>query len=88
MREDSRSSAEKLIRESRKSSFERRSAPSCSLCSFLRPEFRYRKCLFAKCPYGKDNKVFRGRPSKKELTIPPAHTAGKAKSGQEGGRHV
>jgi hypothetical protein len=40
-----------------------RCAPQCRLCSFHRPEFKYRRCLFAVCPYGKDDTaVFRRHP--------------------------
>ena len=41
--------------------------PQCRLCPYYQPEFRYRKCLFASCPYGKDrNAAFRRKPLGKE----------------------
>ena len=82
MREDNRMVCKKLVKSSTKSSFEQKNTPSCSLCSFLRPQFRYRKCLFAKCPYGKDAHIFRRAPLKKERTISSGQPGG------EGGRHV
>lgn len=37
--------------------------PPCRLCTCFRPEFRYRKCLYAVCPYGKDSRAaFRRKP--------------------------
>ena len=36
----------------------------------FQPEFRYRKCLYATCPYGKDrNTAFRRRPLKSEKIV-------------------
>ncbi len=34
-----------------------RTPPSCRICSFYQPSFRYRKCLYAVCPYGKDGRA-------------------------------
>ncbi|MBR0392362.1 MAG: hypothetical protein IJK38_08585, partial [Oscillospiraceae bacterium] len=28
--------------------------PKCRLCKYYQPDFRYRRCLFSACPYGKD----------------------------------
>lgn len=34
--------------------------PKCSRCLYYQPDFRYRRCLYARCPYGKDEAaVFR-----------------------------
>ena len=45
-----------------------RQPPKCYLCPFYQPEFRYRRCLFSICPYGKGSgAVFRKKPLKKEL---------------------
>ena len=34
------------------------------------PDFRYRRCLFSACPYGKDrNTAFRRKPLRKEKII-------------------
>jgi len=47
-----------------------RQPPRCRLCPFYQPEFRYRRCLFSICPYGKGSgAVFRKNPLKKELII-------------------
>ena len=44
--------------------------PKCRLCPYYQPEFRYRKCLYAVCPYGKDrNTEFRRRPLKSEKIV-------------------
>ena len=38
-------------------------APRCRNCCYYHPDFKYRRCLYAKCPYGKpDNEVFRQKP--------------------------
>ena len=37
--------------------------PICRLCTYYQPQFRYRRCLFAACPYGKGPEaVFRNKP--------------------------
>ena len=41
--------------------------PSCKKCPNYCPEFRYRYCLFARCPYEKYRKVFRARPLPRDL---------------------
>ena len=47
-----------------------REPPKCRLCPYYQPEFRYRKCLYAVCPYGKDrNTAFRRRPLKSEKIV-------------------
>ena len=41
--------------------------PKCRLCQYYQPDFKYRRCLFATCPYGKtDNEVFRQKPLPKD----------------------
>ena len=41
--------------------------PKCRLCPYYQPEFRYRKCLYATCPYGKDrNAACRRKPLRSE----------------------
>ncbi len=43
------------------------SGPACKQCWFYRPDFRYRRCLYATCRYGKGNEVvFRKKPLHKE----------------------
>ena len=40
-----------------------KAAPRCKNCSCYFPEFKYRKCLYAACPFGKpDSSVFRKKP--------------------------
>ena len=40
-----------------------KTAPRCRNCCYYHPDFKYRRCLYAKCPYGKpDNEVFRQKP--------------------------
>ena len=44
--------------------------PKCRICPYYQPEFRYRRCLYATCPYGKDRKApFRGRPLREEEIV-------------------
>ena len=44
--------------------------PKCSCCLYYQPKFRYRRCLYALCPYGKEsNCAFRKKPLKKEKII-------------------
>jgi hypothetical protein len=44
-----------------------KSGPRCSQCWYYQPKFRYRRCLYATCPYGKGNEaVFRKKPLGKE----------------------
>ena len=45
--------------------------PKCRLCRYYQPTFRYRRCLFSCCPYGKDiNTAFRKKPLRNEKVIP------------------
>ena len=47
-----------------------REPPKCRLCPYYQPDFRYRRCLFSACPYGKDrNTAFRRKPLRKEKII-------------------
>ena len=47
-----------------------KTAPKCRCCPYFQPEFRYRKCLYAACPYGKDrNTAFRKRPLRSEKIV-------------------
>ena len=42
-----------------------RSVPKCKRCMYYHPEFEYRRCLYATCPFGKDEKeIFRVKPPK------------------------
>ena len=47
-----------------------RTPPPCRICPYYQPEFRYRTCLYADCPYGKArNTAFRKRPLKREMIV-------------------
>ena len=39
---------------------------SCAKCQYYQPDFKYRKCLYARCPYQRDAEIFRKRPLKKD----------------------
>ena len=40
-----------------------KTAPKCRQCCSYHPDFKYRKCLFATCPYGTpDKEFFRQKP--------------------------
>ena len=44
-----------------------KAAPKCKNCCCYHPEFKYRKCLYATCPYGKpDSLVFRKKPLRRD----------------------
>ena len=47
-----------------------REPPKCRCCQYYQPKFRYRKCLYASCPYGKDSDApFRRKPLRKEKIV-------------------
>lgn len=39
-----------------------RAPDSCKLCPYYRPDFKFRTCLYAHCPYKKQVNVFRSTP--------------------------
>ena len=39
---------------------------SCKRCVYYRPDFKYRRCQFPRCPYGKQADVFRQKPLKRD----------------------
>lgn len=39
---------------------------SCKRCVYYRPDFKYRRCQFSRCPYGKQTDVFRQKPLKRD----------------------
>lgn len=39
---------------------------SCAHCLYYRPDFKYRRCQFTRCPYGMDKDVFRKKPLKRD----------------------
>ena len=47
-----------------------RTPPPCRICPCYQPEFRYRKCLYAVCPYGKKpSSYYRRHPLRAEKLI-------------------
>lgn len=39
---------------------------SCARCPYHREDFRYRSCIFTRCPFGRPEDVFRKQPLKRE----------------------
>ena len=59
---------EKLIKSAQKD--ENREKPaSCSKCRYHQSDFKYRKCLFSRCPYKVEGDVFRRRPLRRDITV-------------------
>ena len=57
---------ESMIKKERKTGIGEK-PPSCAKCQYYQPDFKYRKCLFATCPYGKPEKeYFRQKPLPKD----------------------
>lgn len=55
-----------------------RAPDSCKLCPYYRPDFKFRTCLYAHCPYKKQVNVFRSTPEKWDiLYTPPSRAHGK-----------
>ena len=46
-----------------------RAPDSCKLCPYYRPDFKFRTCLYAHCPYKKQVNVFRSTPEKWDMLI-------------------
>ena len=44
-----------------------RAPDSCKLCPYYRPDFKFRTCLYANCPYKKQVNVFRSTPEKWDI---------------------
>lgn len=61
---------EALMKKSRKTAGGEK-PPSCAKCQYYQPDFKFRKCLHARCPYGRDTEVFRKRPLKKDKILGP-----------------
>ena len=43
-----------------------RNPGSCKRCIYFRPDFRYRRCQFSRCPYGNQQDMFRKKPLKRD----------------------
>ena len=46
-----------------------RAPDSCKLCPYYRPDFKFRPCLYAHCPYKKQVNVFRSTPEKWDIPL-------------------
>ena len=57
---------EKLVKANAKAKDPAKKPPSCARCPYYQPDFKYRKCLYARCLYQKDTEIFRKRPLKKD----------------------
>lgn len=57
--------SEKLIKVSKRESAENKPG-SCAHCHYHRPDFKYRRCQFTRCPYGQKDNVFRKKPLKRD----------------------
>ena len=70
LKENARLNGYRQLLESQPKVDRNKEPPKCRLCPYYQPEFRYRKCLYAVCPYGKDRKApFRKRPMKAEKIV-------------------
>ena len=56
---------ESMVKKARKTGIGEK-PPSCAKCQYYQPDFKYRKCLYARCPYQRDTEIFRKRPLKKD----------------------
>lgn len=62
-----------------------RAPDSCKLCPYYRPDFKFRTCLYAHCPYKKQVNVFRSTPEKWDILYTEnkkAELFSKVRSGQ------
>ena len=50
-----------------------RAPDSCKLCPYYRPDFKFRTCLYAHCPYKKQVNVFRSTPEKWDMSKEGKH---------------
>ena len=53
---------ETLMKQSPEPGNGRKAPPSCLKCPYYQPDFKYRTCLYARCPFRQDINVFRKRP--------------------------
>ena len=51
-----------------------RAPDSCKLCPYYRPDFKFRTCLYAHCPYKKQVNVFRSTPEKWDILYAESST--------------
>lgn len=57
-----------------------RAPDSCKLCPYYRPDFKFRTCLYAHCPYKKQVNVFRSTPEKWDIPYAESSTPSLQKS--------
>ena len=57
-----------------------RAPDSCKLCPYYRPDFKFRTCLYAHCPYKKQVNVFRSTPEKRDILYAESSTPSLQKS--------
>lgn len=62
---------EKLMKQARKVGTDREKPESCPKCPNYQPEFRYRKCLYAQCPFHRDEEIFRKYPLREDVIPGP-----------------
>ncbi len=43
-----------------------RAPAGCRQCEYYRPDFKYRTCMFAECPYQLEENPFRKKPLKQD----------------------
>ena len=55
---------EALMKKIPKEGEARRKPESCAKCMYHQPEFKYRSCLFTRCPFKREEEIFRRRPLK------------------------
>ena len=60
---------ESMIKKARKTGIGEK-PPSCAKCQYYQPDFKYRKCLYARCPYQRDAEIFRKARLSLRLTEP------------------
>lgn len=58
---------EKLSKAAKKEASAPKNKPgSCARCIYCRPDFKYRKCQFSRCPFDQGKEVFRKKPLKRD----------------------
>ena len=70
MRETERVDVYRKLNDHKVTADRNKAAAKCKNCCCYHPEFKYRKCLYATCPYGKpDSLVFRKKPLRRDKYI-------------------
>ena len=58
-------SCEKLVKAAKRTPSVNKPV-SCARCVYYRPDFKYRRCQYSRCPFGMCNDVFRKKPLKRD----------------------